>query len=109
ERSSPEIFPSLISASPIWLATLPVSLSPSTLKVKVLSNVPLGVSSDAFQVPVTSAAEAVNAKTASNTSSHFIGFPFVRVPEVGSTYFPVFLAAGQGGGPTQYEDFLTLT
>jgi hypothetical protein len=41
-----------------------VSLSPSTLNAKVLSIVPFGVSSDAFQVPEASAAKTASENTA---------------------------------------------
>ena len=45
------------------MAMVPVSLSPSTLRVNVLSMAPFGVSIDAFQVPEASA-NASRANTA---------------------------------------------
>src|ERR1035438_8627511 len=62
---SPSTLPSEMGASPICpMVTLPVSLSPSTFNVKVFSIVPLGVSSDAFQVPEASAACAATEQIA---------------------------------------------
>jgi hypothetical protein len=66
---SPLTLPSAIAVLPIFvLLVVPVSLSPSTLKAKVRSTVPFGVSNLAFQVPVISAANPVRAKVASNAS-----------------------------------------
>src|SRR5260370_25706780 len=75
---SPSILPSMMVDFPIiWLDVSPVSLLPSTLKTKVRSIGPLGVSAVPFHVPLTSAAEAQTANTIINTSSHLIrSLPF---------------------------------
>src|ERR1035437_8456133 len=64
ERSSPLVFPSVISTGPPRPPSIvPVTLSPSTLKTKVVSAVlPPRPGTCAVHFPVTSAAEAANAK-----------------------------------------------
>src|SRR6266436_6589866 len=93
ERLSPAIFPSEMGCSPIVLPTVPVSLSASALRSKVISILPLGVSTLAFHLPVTSAAEAVMANSEANPIRHkkyFIRNSF-GVPY----HFPAFPDRGQ--------------
>src|ERR1017187_5142037 len=75
ETSSPSTLPSSIVDLPKRLLVVsPVSLWPSTLKTKVLSTVPLGVSALPFQLPLISAARAVPANSANKANIFFIAF-----------------------------------
>src|ERR1017187_6727419 len=70
---SPSTLPSVMVDLPVnELVVSPVTLSPSCLKVNVLSIAPLGPSAVAFQLPLMSAANALKVKRANNTDSHFI-------------------------------------
>src|ERR1700691_2373741 len=75
ETSSPSTLPSsMVDLPNMLLVVSPVSLWPSTLKTKVLSTVPLGVSAVPFQLPLISAAEAATATNTIKHNSHFMGF-----------------------------------
>src|ERR1051325_915235 len=65
----------MLASPSMELVVFPVTLLPSTLKMKVRSMAPLGPSAVAFHVPLISAAAAVIAKRQINANSHFIRAP----------------------------------
>src|SRR5262249_40162480 len=74
EILSPSTLPSEILVSPVCpLVTVPVSLPLSTFSVNVASMVPFGVSIEAFQVPLASAANAAAAQISNVANRRFIG------------------------------------